>query len=703
MTTRQWIAACCAAIALVAYLGCALAVRWALVGAGIEDPDLLTGGTAKAGAAGLVIALALLGLFLLVDRWLVGPAEALGRQARRQAQSKLGEHPIDEPQGHRLGILPQAVVGLADQLRLARRDMVRAMETATAEVARQKEWLEAILLDFSDGVVVCDPGHRVLLYNQTAARLLQSAEALGLGRSLFSCLTRDPILHALERLEYHRAEGSGAAELVAPFVCATVDSSTMLHGRVALILGPVREVNGYAITLSDIRAEIAGLTRMTHLRRALSYGLRGPAASLRAAAETLAGYPDMESGQRQAFEQVIVTEATEIAGQIDTLSGEYRGHELLRWPMGDIHAADLAACVARALAEDGPASLTLVGIPQWLRGDSFSLLLLLKTVLGHVHRLTGVTAFDLETRTAERQVYVDVSWAGPAVPSAAIESWQDEQLDTVYTGLTIRDVLERHGADLWCLDRAAGRAVLRLPLPLPAAGPLPGPPRPLPARPEFYDFSLVTGSEAPASIVDRPLRDLDYVVFDTETTGLKPSDGDEIISLAGVRVVNQRILSAERFERLVNPQRKIPRASIRFHGITDDMVAGKPPIEVVLPQFKAFVGDAVLVAHNAAFDLKFLRMKETASQVTFSNPAIDTLLLSVLIDREEESHSLDSVLDRFSIPAPNRHTALGDALATAELFIRLVDRLDSIGIRTLRQAMSASNMAAEMRQVQKHF
>ncbi|MBF0325813.1 MAG: histidine kinase [Alphaproteobacteria bacterium] len=703
MTTRQWIAAVSAAIALGGYLASTLVVRWSLLAAGIDDEALLTGGTVKAGAAGLALALALLGLFLLVDRWLIAPAEALGRQVRRQAQSKLGEHPVEVPQGHRLGPLPQAVVALTDQLRLARRDMVRAMETATAEVARQKEWLEAILLDFSDGVVVCDPQHRVLLYNQAAVRLLPSVQALGLGRPLFSCLTREPILHALERLEYRRAEGGGAAELVAPFVCATMDASTMLHGRMALILGPVREVDGYAITLTDIRSEIAGLTRMTNLRRALGYGLRGPAASLRAAAETLAGFPDMEAVQRRAFEQVIVAEATEIARQIDTLSGEYRGHELLRWPMGDIHSADLAACVGRALAEDGPATLTLVGIPQWLRGDSFSLLLLLKTVLGHVHRLNGATAFDLETRTTERQVYVDVSWTGPAVPSAVIESWQDDQLDAVHTGLTIRDVLERHGTDLWCLDQAGGRALLRLPLPLPAAEPLKGPSRPLPPRPEFYDFSPVTRSEAPASIADRRLRDLDYVVFDTETTGLRPTDGDEIISLAGVRVVNQRILSAERFERLVNPKRKIPRGSIRFHGITDDMVADKPPIEVVLPQFKAFVGDAVLVAHNAAFDLKFLRMKEAASQVSFSNPAIDTLLLSVLIDREEESHSLDSVLDRFSIPAPNRHTALGDALATAELFIRLVDRLDSIGIRTLRESMSASNMAAEMRQVQKHF
>ncbi|CAA7612843.1 PAS domain-containing protein [Magnetospirillum sp. SS-4] len=697
MTNRQLIAVLCAAIALLVYLSGAVAVRRAMTAAGIADPALLADGMLAAGAAGAAGGLAMLVLFLLLDRWLLRPAAVLGRQARRLAQSRLADHAIEAPPHHRLGPLPDATVALAQSLREARRDMVRAMETATTEVARQKEWLEAILLDFSDGVVVCGPNHQILLYNPNAARLLQSPESLGLGRSLLNLLTREPLLHALERLEYRRAEGVAAADLVSPFVCATVDSRAMLHGRMSLILGPVREVNGYAVTLTDIRAEIADLTRMNVLRRTLSTGLRGPAANLRAAAETLTGFPGMSPEQRAAFEQVILAEGTEIARQIEVLSSEYRGHELLRWPMGDIYGADLVNCVSRILREDCEIAVIAVGIPQWLRGDSYSLVLLIKEVLLRVHRATGAATFDAETRLAPRQAYVDLSWAGPVIPVGAIESWMEDELDASFTHLTMRDVLDRHGSDLWCLERSDGRAVMRLPLPLAVTSEPVAPPAPLPPRPEFYDFGLTDAQSLPASLAERRLRDLDYVVFDTETTGLKPSDGDEIISLAGIRVVNGRILSGERFERLINPQRKIPRSSIRFHGITDDMVADRPPIEVVLPQFKTFVGDAVLVAHNAAFDIAFLKMKETASGVAFRNPVIDTLLLSVLVDGDEAAHSLDAVLGRFGISVPNRHTAIGDSMATAELFVRLIERLESQGVHTLAQVMAASNMAAEMR------
>lgn len=222
-------------------------------------------------------------------------------------------------------------------------------------------------------------------------------------------------------------------------------------------------------------------------------------------------------------------------------------------------------------------------------------------------------------------------------------------------------------------------------------------------RPEFYDFSLFE-SRYDLHHIHRRLTELDYVVFDTETTGLNPGRGDAMVQISGVRLVNGRP-TGEEFNTLVNPGMSIPPSSIRFHGITDDMVAGAPGAAEVVRRFKAFVEGSVLVAHNAAFDMKFLRMREAEGGVVFDNTVLDTLLLSFVLQPGHAAHTLDAIAARFGVSINDevRHTALGDARATAEIFVKMLPALKRRGLDTLGRVLEASNQVLHVRKRQERF
>ncbi|MEP2706387.1 MAG: 3'-5' exonuclease [Roseibium sp.] len=202
------------------------------------------------------------------------------------------------------------------------------------------------------------------------------------------------------------------------------------------------------------------------------------------------------------------------------------------------------------------------------------------------------------------------------------------------------------------------------------------------ARPLIYDFDL-SNQDTGHAFDARPIQELNFVVFDTETTGLMPNK-DEIVQIGAVRVVNGRIVPGETVDQLVNPGRPIPPASTKVHGVSDAMVAGAPDALTAVSQFHGFAQDAVIVAHNAPFDMAFLQRHGKTSGLTWDHPILDTVLLSAVLFGASDTHTLDAVCDRLDITIPPelRHTALGDAQATAEALCKMLPILSSRGLDT---------------------
>jgi DNA polymerase III subunit epsilon len=203
-----------------------------------------------------------------------------------------------------------------------------------------------------------------------------------------------------------------------------------------------------------------------------------------------------------------------------------------------------------------------------------------------------------------------------------------------------------------------------------------------------YDFDLLSKARS-AAVADTRLEDLTVVVFDTETTGLSPAS-DEMVQIAAVRIVNGRRVEGEVFDTLVDPGRAIPPHSTDVHGITDQMVRGAPAVADAARAFHGFARGAVLVAHNAPFDLEFLRRTERATGLAFDHPVLDTVLMSAVVYGQLDEHTLDALAARLGIVIPEsaRHTAIGDTIATADAFLKLVPMLRAKGLVTFGDVLT---------------
>jgi DNA polymerase III subunit epsilon len=192
----------------------------------------------------------------------------------------------------------------------------------------------------------------------------------------------------------------------------------------------------------------------------------------------------------------------------------------------------------------------------------------------------------------------------------------------------------------------------------------------------------------------KSIAETEFVVFDTETTGLHVKKGDRIVSISAVRLRQGRIDLSDTFHALVNPNRDIPATAAVIHEILPRMVDGKPTLEAVLPDFVRYAGSAMLVGHHAWLDLSFLNHHMVRHfGFPLQNIVIDTAILDQALvtkktgGRAEINSSLSALAERYRISVDERHSSFGDALVTAQIFQNMMKQVQQDGLVHLRDLL----------------
>ena len=707
---RLWLAIAGVGLALALWLGLTVALLWST----LTPPEKIVVDTIlgpRIALLGLSWLLALgavaVGLSKLYRRYAHAPARLL--EKTRVLVAATEPQTLTPAGSTEIKGLGAAINELATQRDHLRADMAQQILQASAHVQQERNRLAALMAELTQSVVVCNLDGRILLYNNRARlqfkvlsdapALADGAELIGIGRSIYAVFDRKLVAHALESI--HQRLARGAASPSAQFV-TTTRSGQLLRVQMAPVrasdqAGASADLSGFVLMLENVTRTFEEGNLRDQLLHGLTERSRSSLANMQAAVDMLS-LPDLEPVMQERFLSVVRDEVSVMSKRVADLAQQSAQGLKTRWPMEEMLGTDLLLAAQRRMETqcERTVSLDQVDASVWLRVDSFTLIQALSYLATRLVDEFEIKFLRLRLQTVQGRAQLDLIWTGQAMSTETVMSWEMESMrfGSESTPLTVRDVVARHGGEMWFeRERIRHEAFFRFLLPLAdaqeqreAAQPV----RHHDSRPEFYDFDLFQVSDAGHALDDRPLSSLIYTVFDAETTGLNPSGGDEIIQMGAARIVNGKLLRQESFEQLVDPQRIIPAVTIPIHGITQDMVRGQPTIGEVLPAFHVFAQDTVLVAHNAAFDMKFLQLKEAETGLVFNHPVLDTLLLSAVVHPNQESHRLEAIAERFNITVLGRHTALGDAIVTAEVWLRLIPLLQDMGIHTMRQAREAA-------------
>lgn len=560
--------------------------------------------------------------------------------------------------------LSSVINDFADLFENLNKNITEQILVARKEVEKEKNLLAAIMAELPQGVIICNNNGRILLFNSLAketftqgASLKAAKHFIGLGRSVFHLIDKELVVHSLDEIEERLNNGR---QSVGSYFITPIITGHLISIETIPMLDKERQITGFILMFQDVTDRID------------QYDIT---------------YKHLLSLKKDLSDKKIIHKYEEMSEIIlDSI--------ITHLPLTKLFLPDFIKTIqlrAKSLHgieiifENRNSSSRIIV-------DTYSFTAAFVFLIKNLFDFTQIKEFDLLSFPGKKTVVFEITWTGKPIAKHRIENILSMRINALPS---LFYVLKQNQAELQIISdnkdqcskiNIIANAELKTPLKRKHR-----PPVITESRPEFYDFDLFKIDDDNIDLLDTRLDKITYTVFDTETTGLNPDGGDEIISIAAVRIVNNRIVYQDIFEELIDPKRDIPIESYKIHGINYEMVAGKKSINEILPVFKQFVSeDTVLLGHNIAFDMKMLKVKEKATDIKFLNPVVDTLLLSAVLHPIHKQHDMENIARRLGVNIIARHTALGDAIATAEIFLKLLPILNSNGILTLNDAIKAS-------------
>ena len=638
----------------------------------------------------------------LLFRYYIIPVLSMAEQTRLITSAN-PDYRISPEGAREVIILANMINESADAFQSLKNEVDGKILASNRALKEERNRLAALMSELPLGVIVCTMEGRILLYNNLAKAMLRpvnskkaSAE-IGLGRSIYGVLEQDPLTHAIDIMRHGCEQGQTQPILG---LMTKWCGARFLRVNMAPVTdeeAQARLLSGFILTLEDITGEIEADSERDKLLQKMIDSVQNSLGQLHQEIQTMNVAQEEDNRRCDHHRHAIERVSADLEGSLAMARQLFSEHRKAYGNREVVRADTLLSLIAKNLEERFSVQTDLhSGPPLWFEVDSYAIVQVMTTLAGLLKAECGIQSVMMSFADTGSCIALKVEWPGKMVDESSVRNWLDLPLfmDTDGSTDSPSAIIERHHGTITIQSsNPASCQSVQVVLPMAIQEEPESSPDLIAPRPISYEFDLFNqpGQEVLGKV---PLRNLTFVAFDTETTGLNPSEGDEIIQLGAVRIVNSRLLPNEAIDQLVNPQREVPRTSVKVHGIDPDLLPSQPVITEVLPKFHDFVQNSVLVAHNAAFDMRFLQLKQDQIGLQFDNPVLDTLLLSSVVHPNQEGHSLDAIAARLNIEIQGRHTALGDALATAEVLLKLIPLLEAQGVITLEDALLASKKSS---------